>query len=94
MPTYVFLVNITEKGKANLKDGLASRMELSQAIKKMGGIEKGSLMTFGRYDAVEILEFPNDETAFKASVKATDSGYVNVETLKGFTPDELKSILS
>ena len=88
MPTYVFLVTLTEKGKSNLDKVRKSGDELSSFIKTLGGESKGAFMTLGRYDIIEIVELPDDLAALKYSMKSSESGYQNVETLKGFTEEK------
>lgn len=92
MPTYVFLVTLTEKGKSRLEEVRRNAKELTEFIKTLDGQIKGSFMTLGRYDMVEIVELPNDISALKLSMKSTESGLQNVETLKGFTEKELEFI--
>ncbi len=88
MPTYVFLVSLTEKGKSHLDEVRQSGKELSKLVAELGGTTKGAFMTFGRYDIIEIIEFPNDISALKFSMKSSESGFADVETLKGFSEKE------
>ncbi len=93
MPTYVFLVTLTEKGKSNLEKVRQRGKELSELIKTLGGQSKGAFMTLGRYDIIEIIEMPNDLAALKYSMKCSESGYENLETLKGFTEKETEFVI-
>ncbi len=88
MPTYVFLVTLTEKGKSRFEEVRRGGKVLSEFIKSLGGQSKGAFMTLGRFDIVEIVEFPNDVAALKYSMRSTESGLANVETLKGFAEKE------
>lgn len=88
MPTYVFLVTLTESGKANLEKVRKTGKELSEYIKQLGGKSREGFMTLGRYDIIEVVEFPDDLAALKFSMKSSESGLVNVETLKGFSEHE------
>lgn len=88
MPVYVFLVTLTEKGKSNLDLVKENSKELSELIKSLGGKSKEAFMTLGRYDIIEVIEFPSDLAALKYSMKSTESGLQNVETLTGFNSDE------
>lgn len=94
MPTYVFLGNMTEKGRTDHRGAEKNRTEIEGFAKSLGGITKDSYTTFGRYDFVEIMELPSDEAALKLSMKGSESGYVRLETLRAFTNEEIGSLLS
>ncbi len=88
MPTYVFLVNLTEKGKSALSEVKRHGRELMEYVETLKGTAKGSFMTLGRYDLIEIIDLPDDMAALKYSMKSTESGLKDVETLKGFTQED------
>ena len=88
MPTYVFLVTLTEKGKSHFEEVRKSGKTLSEFIRGLGGESKGAFMTLGRFDIIEIVEFLDDLAALKYSMRSTESGLANVETLKGFAEKE------
>ncbi len=94
MGHYVLLVKITEKGKTDIDRTLKTRGEVMEYLKKLGGRHEGVYMTFGRYDAIEIVDLPNDEAAIKFAVKAGKTGDVRLETLKAFTEEEMKKATS
>ena len=60
-------------------------MEYAVSLK---GASKVSFMTLGRYDLIEIIDLPDDMAALKYSMKSTESGLKDVETLKGFTQED------
>lgn len=93
MPIYVFLVNMTEKGKSNLEEATKASVEINELVRKLGGTIKEAFMTLGRYDAVEIIELPDDQTALKLSMKSSSLGYVTLETLRAFSEKELDSLM-
>lgn len=92
MGIYILLVKLTEKGKADINNALRRREDVMEYVKKVGGMNKDVYMTFGRYDVVEIMEFPNDEAAMKCAIKAAQTGDVKIETLRAFTADEMKKV--
>ncbi len=94
MGHYVLLVKITEKGKEDISKTLKTREEVMDYLKKLGGTHKGMYMTLGRYDAIEIVDLPDDDAAMKFSVRAGQTGDVRLETLKAFTADEMKKATS
>lgn len=47
----------------------------------------------GAYDAVVIVEAPDDETVAKASLAISSLGNVRIETLRAFTEEEYREIV-
>lgn len=94
MGHYVLLVKITEKGKEDINRTLKTREDVMDYLKKIGGTHKSVYMTLGRYDAIEIVDLPDDDAAMKFAVRAGKTGDVRLETLKAFTVDEMKRATS
>jgi uncharacterized protein with GYD domain len=94
MATYVSLVNFTAKGAETIKDGAARLEAAKQGLKALGGELKGWYMTMGQYDVVFIFEAPDDETAARGILSLAAQGNVRTETMRAFTEDEYRKILS
>lgn len=92
MTVYVLLVNLTDNAKAHLKDTLKKREIIMDWVEKHGGKNLHVFTTFGRYDVIEIMELPNDETALKLAIKAAETGDVHIETLRAFSQEEMMKI--
>jgi uncharacterized protein with GYD domain len=94
MPTYVALLRYTQKGIETIKDG-PSRLD---AAKKMfaaaGASLKASYLTMGRYDAVAIVEVPDDATVAKLALTGGSQGFLRTETLRAFTEEEMRKIVA
>ncbi len=94
MPTYITLIQWTAKGIGSIKDSPA-RLDAAKAeIETAGGKFLGFYLTMGRYDAVVIAEWPDDETAATFALVAGSQGNVRTETLKAFTEDEYRQIIA
>lgn len=93
MPHYVMLLRYTQQGIAKIKDSPA-RLD---AARKAAGAAKGKVhswyLTMGRWDAVLIAEFPDDETCAKFALSTGAAGNVTTETLKAFTEPEYRKII-
>jgi len=62
MPTYIALLNWTEKGIAAVKASPA-RLDAGRKAFKQAGIDlKEAYLTMGRYDLVCVIDAPDDET--------------------------------
>jgi uncharacterized protein with GYD domain len=94
MPTYIALLRYTQKGIETVKDA-PSRTE---AAKKMfaaaGATLKSVYVTMGRFDAVAIVEAPDDATVAKLALGGGSQGYVRTETMRAFTEDEYRKIVA
>jgi uncharacterized protein with GYD domain len=97
MPTYVLLVNFTEKGKKNIKqEYTATRDQFKKAAEQAGGKLTG-WVTAGPYDAVEILDLPNNPTGEDAALVMLLSSLsvdaVKIMSLRAFPEDQVKQAL-
>ena len=94
MPTYITLVNYTQKGVENMKES-PNRLEAAkQLFKSMGGELKSFYLSMGRFDAVVISEGPDDETATKLAMTIASAGAIRTETFRVFTEDEYRKMIS
>ncbi len=87
MPYYVILVKLLEGGRKDLQEGGKGRAQIIEQLKKAGGRSVGGYLTFGEYDAVEIVEAPSDEVILRLAMMAPP-GQVRTTTLKAFPFDE------
>lgn len=92
MPSYVILINYTEQGLKTFKDLPARLQQVEQAFQQAGGKMTGYYLTLGQYDAVSVVEFPDDETAAKAMLAQAVRGNVKTTTLRAFTRQEAENI--
>ena len=62
-------------------------------MQSMGAKLTGFYYTMGQYDAVVIMEAPDDETATKVALAVSGQGNVRTHSLRAFTVDEFRGIL-
>ena len=94
MPTYISLVQFTQKGIENIKESPARLEKVKAAMKAAGGEMKAFYLTMGRYDMVVVSEAPNDEACAATLLAVSAAGAVRSETLKAFTEEEYKKIIA
>ena len=58
MPTFVTLLQWTQKGIENVKEGPSRLDQAREALKAVGGELKAYYLTLGEYDGVVISEVP------------------------------------
>jgi uncharacterized protein with GYD domain len=61
---------------------------------KSGIVMKELCWTLGRHDVVAVFEAPDDESATALALSAASLGNVRCETLRAFSFEEMKRVLS
>ena len=91
MPTYVLLVNFTDKGKKNMKqEYTATRDQFKKAAEQAGGSLTG-YVTAGPYDAIEILDVPSEDAALSMLLSSLSVDAVKIMSLRAFPEEQVKN---
>ena len=93
MPHYVSLLRYTQQGISKLKESPKRLDAARKAAEQMGGKIQAWYLTMGKYDAVFISEFPDDEIAARFMLTLAALGNVTTQTLKAFNEPEYRKIL-
>ncbi|RBI63103.1 GYD family protein [halophilic archaeon] len=93
MPTYIQLVNFTEEGTENIEEGPERLDAAKEVMRSFGGEMEAFYLTMGRYDAVVVSEFPDDESIAQGTLTYLQEGTVETETLRAFTEDEYRHLV-
>lgn len=93
MPTYINLINFTDRGVANYRETIDRARDYWTQIEQAGGRVHQEFWTMGAYDIVVIFEAPDDETATRLALQVSALGNVRTSTTRAFTTDEMSSIL-
>lgn len=94
MPVYVQLIKWTDQGRkasGTLPDRVAA---VQKQVEAMGVKVIGNWVTMGQYDQLAIAEAPDDETVAKIAMLIAGRGNATTETLRCFTMDEVRKLLS
>ena len=94
MPVYISLLKWTDQGMRGIKDSPKRLDAVKKAYRASGGALTAFYMTLGKYDLVNIAEFPNDEAYLTALLEVSSRGAVRATTLKTFTEDEYRRIIA
>lgn len=93
MATFVSLVSLTDQGIRNVKES-PGRFEAFKAMAEKSGLTvKSAYYTVGTYDMVIVTE-GQDEAATALLLKTASFGNVRTQTMRGFSIDEMKSIVA
>ena len=93
MPTYIALINWTQKGIENIKDSPDRAATWKAAVKQSGCEAKSFFMTMGDYDLVTVVEAPDDETYARLTLAVAALGNIRTKTLRAFTEEEYRRII-
>ena len=93
MATYIILINYTDQGIRTIKDSPKRIDAVKKALKGMGADMKSFHLTMGSYDAVAVIEAPNDETLAKFLLSVGAQGNVRTNTLKAFDEAGFRKIV-
>ena len=93
-PTYISLVQFTDKGIQNAKETTQRVAAWAAKVRSMGVTIKQMYWTLGQYDQVCIFEAPDDETAASVLLAADMLGNIRTQTMRAFTASEMDKILA
>jgi uncharacterized protein with GYD domain len=94
MPTYVILIQFTQKGIEAIRGGPARLDVARREFHDRGAKLKDFYLVTGRYDAVAVAEAPDDETVAKLALTIASRGNTRTETLRAFTEEEYRRIVA
>ena len=94
MPTYITLVNFTQKGVENVKESPQRLDAAKKAFKGMGAELKEFYLVMGQYDIILVSEAPDDETVAKIALILGSLGNVRTESFRAFKEDEYREMVS
>ncbi|PYJ35158.1 MAG: GYD family protein [Verrucomicrobia bacterium] len=94
MPTYISLVQFTDKGIQAAKETTQRVADWAAKVQSMGVSVKQMYWTLGEYDQVCVFEAPDDETAASVLLAADLLGNIRTQTLRAFTASEMNKILA
>ena len=94
MPSYIHLIQFKDQGIRNIQDTVKRGDAAIAEAEKMGMKVVEEYWTMGAYDAVVIMEAPDDETMSAFALKVGSLGNVKAQTLRAFRRNEMEGILT
>src|SRR5262245_24485093 len=94
MPTYISLVQFTDKGIQAAKETTRRVADWAAKVRSMGVSIKQMYWALGPYDQVCVFDAPDDETAAAALLAADMQGHIRTQTRRAFTTSEMETILA
>ncbi|MEN6615215.1 MAG: GYD domain-containing protein [Syntrophorhabdus sp.] len=81
MPIYILVSKLTYEGRKTIKNHPERIKEVDQEIEKMGAKVIAQYATLGKYDFINIVEAPDNETIARVSTDLCARGTVEITTL-------------
>lgn len=88
MSHYVHLMELSQESLETIERSPDRREAARELVSSLGGEIRGIYYTFGRYDVVAVVEYPDDGSAARAAVRLRGEGNTAIETLPAFTEEE------
>jgi len=88
MPTFVLLSTLTPEGVQTIKNNPTRIREVNKEVEQLGATVKAQWATLGRFDFVNILEAPDEETMARVSMELGSRGTGRYETLPAIPVDD------
>jgi uncharacterized protein with GYD domain len=93
MAAYVALMNFTDQGVFNIKLAANRASAYEELAKKLGCTVKENYWTQGQYDAVSIIDAPDDASMTALAISVGKLGFIRMQTLRAFSAAEFATIL-
>lgn len=88
MPTYVMLSTLTPEGVQTIKNNPSRIKEVNDEIEQLGASVKGQWAVLGRYDFVNVIEAPDEQTMARLSLELGSRGTAKYESLSAIPIDD------
>jgi uncharacterized protein with GYD domain len=92
MAIFVVLAGFTDQGMRNVKETPGGGLQGDGEEERR--YVKDLYWTLGQYDVIAVCEAPDDEAAISLSLSVSSRGNVRSQTLRAFSFDEMKTIIS
>lgn len=93
MPAYISLINLTDQGIKSIKEDPERVRAAARIAERVGCKLLAEWWTMGPYDAVMIMEAPDDETINRFLLGAGRQGNIRTLTMRAFTPDQISEVI-
>ena len=93
MPTYISLIQWTQKGLEKIKESPSRLDHAKKGYEAAGGKIKDFFLVMGEYDLIIVAELPNDEAVAKLSLTLGAAGNIRSVTSRAFNEAEYRKIV-
>ncbi|XHH08801.1 MAG: GYD domain-containing protein [Candidatus Bathyarchaeia archaeon] len=93
MAIYIMLSNLTSEGRKTIKERPDRIKEVNKEIEKLGAKVLEQYATIGRYDFVNIIEAPDNDTISRVSIELGSRGTVHIMSMPAKPIDDFLKML-
>jgi uncharacterized protein with GYD domain len=94
MATYITLIDWTDQGIRNYPNTVERAAAFEKMCEQQGASVKDIYWCLGQHDIVAIIDAPDDEVATALLLQTGSLGNIRTRTLRGFSRDEMTSIIA
>jgi uncharacterized protein with GYD domain len=93
VPTYIMLTTLNPDGVQTIKNNPARIKEVNKEVEQLGATVKAQWATLGRFDFINVIEAPDEQTIARVSLELGSRGTGKYETLTAIPIDEFISAI-
>jgi uncharacterized protein with GYD domain len=93
MPTFIMLSTLTPEGVQTIKNNPQRIREVNKEVEQLGASVKAQYAVLGRFDFVNVIEAPDEQTIARVSLELGSRGTAKYETLSAIPIDDFISSL-
>jgi uncharacterized protein with GYD domain len=86
--TYVLLSTLTPEGVQTIKNNPSRIREVNKEIEQLGATVKAQWAVLGRFDFINVVEAPDEQTMARISLELGSRGTAKYESLTAIPIDE------
>ena len=88
MATYVMLSTLSPEGVQTIKNNPSRIKEVNKEIEQLGASVKAQWAVLGRYDFINVIEAPDEQTMARISLELGSRGTAKYESLTAIPVDD------
>ena len=88
MKTFIMMSTLSPEGVQTIKNNPSRIKEVNKEIEALGAKVKDQWATLGRFDFINVIEAPDEQTMAKISLELGSRGTATYETLAAIPIDE------
>jgi uncharacterized protein with GYD domain len=93
VPTYIMLTTLNPDGVQTIKNNPARIKEVNKEVEQLGATVKAQWATLGRFDFINVIEAPDEQTIARVSLELGSRGTGKYETLPAIPIDDFISAI-
>jgi uncharacterized protein with GYD domain len=91
MPTFIMLSTLTPEGVQTLKNNPSRLREVNSEIEQLGAKVTAQWAVLGRFDFVNVIEAPDEQTMARVSLELGSRGTAKYESLVAIPVEDFVS---